>query len=44
MRGIQSIPLKVLRDWQWRLEVYEGDYIKIPKTIIRKELKRRGKK
>ena len=41
---LKQIQLKILRNWQYALEVYEGDYIKIPKGDIIKELKRRGKK
>jgi len=41
-RGIKGVPLHVLRDWVWRLEVYEGDFIKLPKKALKAEIKRRG--
>lgn len=44
VRGIEKVPKYVLRDWLWRLVIYEGDFIKIPKSVLEKELKRNRSK
>ncbi len=41
---LTKLPLKQLRQWQYRLNVYNAEYIKIPKKDIIMELTRRGKK